>query len=319
MCDQVAVIYDGRLVEQGPGEPSWLGPARPVRWWLTRPTSPRGRWRCSRRGPPGPTVPTRCWSKRPTGREVNQVLGRAGIWADQIPSSGPALEETFLEVTGGHGRPLMRLLARELGKLARPLTWGVAAPPRCSACCWPWAAPTTRCWKARPRSATCPRAPSSGSRPGRSARAPGRGSAPGWPRSAPSPPGRRAATPVAAGAEPAGLMASLPGALAIALLAGGHIGGEWSGRTMKNLLTQHRQALAGAGRQAGQPVAGRGGRPGRLLAGAGRHRAGAQPAGPPARAAPAAVPGGVRWPRPRWAGRCWCWPCSPRSACSARR
>lgn len=44
--------------------------------------------------------------------------------------------------------------------------------------------------------------------------------------------------PLAAGAEAAGLMASLPGALALALLAGAHIGGEWSGRTMKNLLTQ---------------------------------------------------------------------------------
>lgn len=46
-------------------------------------------------------------------------------------------------------------------------------------------------------------------------------------------------SPVSAAAESAGLMASLPGALAIALLAGGHLGGEWSGRTMKNLLTQH--------------------------------------------------------------------------------
>ncbi len=44
--------------------------------------------------------------------------------------------------------------------------------------------------------------------------------------------------PLAAGAEAAGLMASLPGALALALLAGAHVGGEWSGRTMKNLLTQ---------------------------------------------------------------------------------
>jgi ABC-2 family transporter len=44
--------------------------------------------------------------------------------------------------------------------------------------------------------------------------------------------------PLAAGAEAAGLMASLPGALALALLAGAHIGGEWSGRTMKNLLAQ---------------------------------------------------------------------------------
>jgi hypothetical protein len=45
--------------------------------------------------------------------------------------------------------------------------------------------------------------------------------------------------PVAAGAEAAGLMASLPGALMIALLAGGHLGGEWSGRTLKNLVVQH--------------------------------------------------------------------------------
>src|SRR5215471_36030 len=44
--------------------------------------------------------------------------------------------------------------------------------------------------------------------------------------------------PAAAGAEAAGLIASLPGALAIALLAGAHIGGEWSGWTMKSLLTQ---------------------------------------------------------------------------------
>jgi ABC-type transport system involved in multi-copper enzyme maturation permease subunit len=45
--------------------------------------------------------------------------------------------------------------------------------------------------------------------------------------------------PAAAGAEAAGLIASLPGALAMALLAGAHVGGEWSGRTMKSLLTQH--------------------------------------------------------------------------------
>lgn len=44
--------------------------------------------------------------------------------------------------------------------------------------------------------------------------------------------------PVAAGAEAAGLMASLPGALVVALLAGGHAGGEWSGRTLKNMLTE---------------------------------------------------------------------------------
>lgn len=54
-------------------------------------------------------------------------------------------------------------------------------------------------------------------------------------------PGQVAAqlNPIEAGAEAAGLMASLPGALVIALLAGGHVGGEWSGRTIKNLLVQH--------------------------------------------------------------------------------
>jgi hypothetical protein len=46
-------------------------------------------------------------------------------------------------------------------------------------------------------------------------------------------------TPAQAGAEAAGLLASLPGVLALALLAGAHIGGEWSGRTVKNVLTQH--------------------------------------------------------------------------------
>lgn len=44
--------------------------------------------------------------------------------------------------------------------------------------------------------------------------------------------------PVAAGAEAAGLMASLPGAFVLSLLAGGHVGGEWSGHTLKNVLTR---------------------------------------------------------------------------------
>jgi ABC-type transport system involved in multi-copper enzyme maturation permease subunit len=46
-------------------------------------------------------------------------------------------------------------------------------------------------------------------------------------------------SPAAAGAEAAGLMASLPGAFLAALLAGGHIGGEWTGRTLKNLLSHN--------------------------------------------------------------------------------
>lgn len=46
-------------------------------------------------------------------------------------------------------------------------------------------------------------------------------------------------SPAATGAEAAGLLASMPGAVLAALLAGGHIGGEWSGRTLKNLLSHN--------------------------------------------------------------------------------
>jgi ABC-type transport system involved in multi-copper enzyme maturation permease subunit len=133
----------------------------------------------------------------------------------------------------------MRLLGAELIKLARPLTWGVAAAaglfcvllavggahnaalegstpighlPSCAELGIPAGSQCTHA-KAQERA--------------RVAQASGQ-------------PARVAAqlNPLAAGAEAAGLMASLPGALALALLAGAHIGGEWSGRTMKNLLTQ---------------------------------------------------------------------------------
>lgn len=46
-------------------------------------------------------------------------------------------------------------------------------------------------------------------------------------------------TALSAGTVPAGLMASLPGLLVIAVLAGSHVGGEWTGRTIKVLLSQH--------------------------------------------------------------------------------
>jgi ABC-type transport system involved in multi-copper enzyme maturation permease subunit len=98
----------------------------------------------------------------------------------------------------------MRLLRAELGKLARPLTWAVAG------------AAILFCVLLAAGGANHAVAS-----PGGAATVAGQ------------------LSPVAAGAEAAGLLASLPGALAVALLAGGHIGGEWSGRTMKNLLIQH--------------------------------------------------------------------------------
>ena len=142
----------------------------------------------------------------------------------------------------------MRLLRAELAKLARPLTFGVAAAaalfcvvlaaggthnaalgaqgaprhlPSCAAEQVP-AGPACARWQAGARAGL---------------------------RQTEAEPAQVAGqlAPAAAGAEAAGLIASLPGALAMALLAGAHAGGEWSGRTIKSLLVQHgrrRQVLA---------------------------------------------------------------------------
>jgi ABC-type transport system involved in multi-copper enzyme maturation permease subunit len=104
----------------------------------------------------------------------------------------------------------MRLLCAELGKLRRPLTWAVTG------------AAIVFCVLLAAGGAHNAIASTGGAAAGHGAAAVA-----------------GQLSPVAAGAEAAGLLASLPGALAIALLAGGHIGGEWSGRTMKNVLTQH--------------------------------------------------------------------------------
>jgi ABC-type transport system involved in multi-copper enzyme maturation permease subunit len=99
----------------------------------------------------------------------------------------------------------MRLLSAELRKLARPLSWGVAGAA----------------------ALFCVLLAVGGAHNAALAAGPTAGQVAGQ------------LNPLAAGAEAAGLMASLPGALALALLAGAHIGGEWSGRTLKNVLAQH--------------------------------------------------------------------------------
>ncbi len=45
-------------------------------------------------------------------------------------------------------------------------------------------------------------------------------------------------SPTGIGRVAAGLVASIPGLVAILILAGGHVAGEWSGRTLKSLLLQ---------------------------------------------------------------------------------
>lgn len=50
--------------------------------------------------------------------------------------------------------------------------------------------------------------------------------------------GRLLQDPLGSGVLAAGMLASVPGALALLLLAAGHVGNEWSGRTIKQVLVQ---------------------------------------------------------------------------------
>ena len=104
VCDQVAVLQAGRLVDQGPA--AALATARTQ---VRVEVDPADRdtalvllapWDARPDGPGGVMV------EAADGRTVNEVLGRAGIWAEQIVLKRPGLEETFLELTepvgGGH-------------------------------------------------------------------------------------------------------------------------------------------------------------------------------------------------------------------------
>jgi hypothetical protein len=133
----------------------------------------------------------------------------------------------------------MRLLHAELIKLARPLTWGVAAAAALFCVLLAVGGAHNAALEGGAPAGHIPSCAELGIPAGpRCARAEALERA--RVNQASAEPAQVAAqlNPLAAGAEAAGLMASLPGALALALLAGAHIGGEWSGRTMKNLLAQ---------------------------------------------------------------------------------
>jgi ABC-2 type transport system ATP-binding protein len=104
VCDQVAVLQAGRLVDQGPA--AALATARTQ---VRVEVHPADRdtalallapWAARPDGPGGVMV------EAADGRMVNEVLGQEGIWAQQIVLKRPGLEETFLELTepvgGGH-------------------------------------------------------------------------------------------------------------------------------------------------------------------------------------------------------------------------
>jgi hypothetical protein len=133
----------------------------------------------------------------------------------------------------------MRLLHAELIKLGRPLTWGVAAAAALFCVLLAVGGAHNAALEGGAPAGHIPSCAKLGIPAGpRCARAEALQRA--RVNQASAEPAQVAAQldPLAAGAEAAGLMASLPGALALALLAGAHIGGEWSGRTMKNLLAQ---------------------------------------------------------------------------------
>ena len=97
-CDEIAVLDGGRLVEQG--RVAGLAAARTrVRVILNAGDQPAARalldrWPLQAIGADGLVVGTS------SGREVNEVLGRGGVWAHQVLVERPGLEETFLELTG---------------------------------------------------------------------------------------------------------------------------------------------------------------------------------------------------------------------------
>jgi ABC-2 type transport system ATP-binding protein len=94
VCDQIAVIQSGRLVSQGPAQA-----APRVRVVVTpadqaAAVAVLARWAARADGTDG------VLTQADDGREVNQALGQAGIWARQILLERPALEEAFLSLTG---------------------------------------------------------------------------------------------------------------------------------------------------------------------------------------------------------------------------
>jgi ABC-2 type transport system ATP-binding protein len=101
VCDRVAVLHAGRLVEEGPVTELSTARAR-VRVVLAPADQPTARTLLAR-WPLRTDGPDTLLVEAPDGGEVNEALGRGGVWARQVLVEHPGLEETFLHLTGSEG------------------------------------------------------------------------------------------------------------------------------------------------------------------------------------------------------------------------
>ncbi|GAA0329250.1 ABC transporter ATP-binding protein [Actinoallomurus spadix] len=97
VCDRVAVMNRGRLIEEGPVA-GLSTVRRRVRVILDEADRDRARevlaGRRTRTDGPGTLL-----VEEADGRQVNEALGRAGLWAREILVERPGLEEAFLTLT----------------------------------------------------------------------------------------------------------------------------------------------------------------------------------------------------------------------------